>query len=155
MSIPISLIIGILISLTLWPFFLIITLLNELTRLLLSLIFTLTRSSYRLIARGSDDFFHSTKGFHTNTVLLLLTSEEELTHDLSAEQDLWSKRVLSKPEYSRLKTTISTKFGYGCWQNEKNSFNIGNHVKYYDYTKPSNKGYFTEEQILTEICKRF
>src|SRR4051812_37539232 len=104
MNIPFSLIIGILISLVLWPFFLIITLINEFTRLLISLLFTLTCCRYRLISRGSDDFFHSNNGFHTNTVLLLLTSEEELDHNLSAEQEIWSERVLSKPEYSRLRT---------------------------------------------------
>lgn len=148
---------AIFLSLLLWPFFILFTLINELVRLILILV--LRKGRYKLLCRGADDFFNSDTGFHTNTVLLALFSPDQV--DIGNERKLWTERVLDKEEekgdkltYSRLKQTLCTRFGYGCWRDDSETFDIQDHVKEYDYTKPKNgEGFWTEDELVSIISK--
>lgn len=143
----------ILISIPIWPVIIITTLLNEVVRFFISLYFLIADSKYSLVFLGTDAFFESNKAFHTNTVLCLLTTAENRDLSLQKEREVWTSRVLSKSKYDRFKSIICRRLGYSCWRNDADRFDVSNHVKIYDYSKPSNPDYFTEEELLTEICK--
>jgi len=122
-----------------YPGLLILLILNELVRALLSIILSIKyNNKFSLVPHGDDGFWAYKKEGSTRNVIILGIVENKnfATEDIIKMYNQKLKTFIDpksgKNPYDKLEKVIVTKFGYFCWKDCSEAFDIQDHVRSLD-----------------------
>ncbi|OXA64811.1 hypothetical protein Fcan01_03102 [Folsomia candida] len=156
---PFKFAIIILLALIFAPLTLLLSLINELCRIVVSLLLKVKygASKVTLVSKGENNVWHFKKEGNYRIVTLLRIYKDPI--DLDFLRDQFNRNVLERTEadgrtktFAQLKKTLVKKFGYFCERDDTQEFDLKKHIIAYDLSKPNdNRDYFTDEEFFTTI----
>jgi len=144
-------IISLLLSIVIFPVFIVAGVLNELVRYFVALLLYIKfRGKLTLVPAGADNIWNYKRFGNNRTCFLMAVCDKPI--ELETHRAQFVSKVLNylmpdgtKP-YEKLTHIFTPKFGYNCFRRDE-SFDIRNHIKLY----PKPAGIITEESELLSV----
>lgn len=157
---PLKLIVSIGMSILIYPPILILTLVNEIIRLVVCVFLKIFyNSKYQLVPDGADNIWHTKLKGNGRICLIFGITKDSINFEEFIK--LYQRQIEERSEpdgsktLAKLKKTFVRKFGYYCLRNDEESFDIRNHVKVYNLTKPADgRDHYNNEEFLNIISMK-